>query len=352
MSDCGIEKDIFGVTAEGVEVERYSLAGENGMRFRLITFGATVTELYLPDRDGKLDDVVLGFDRLAPYETQSPYFGCIAGRVAFRISRGEFVLDGRSYRLSLNDGPHHLHGGVKGLSHVVWEAEPLQTAEGPAVKLTYRSPDGDQGYPGNLDVTVVYTLAHGRELMIDYTATTDRPTPVNLTNHSYFTLAGAASGDVLGHVVEIDADRYSVTDQATIATGELAPVEGTPFDFTTPMAIGARIQQTGGAVSGYDLSYLLNRPGNCLARAARVYEPDSGRSMEVHTTEPALVFYTGNYLDGTLRGKGGTRYQKHAGFCMETGHLPDAVHHPHFPSVILRPGATYRHTCVYRFTVR
>ena len=348
-SKVGIEKDAWGVTADGVLVDRYTLTGDAVLILRLISYGATVTELHVPDRHGKLGDVVLGFDNLAQYEKESPYFGCIAGRVAFRISEGRFTLDGKSYRLTLNDGPHHLHGGIKGLSRVVWEAEPLRHDDAPAVKLTYRSPDGDQGYPGNLAVTVVYTLTGGNELKIDYTATTDQPTPVNLTHHSYFNLAGAASGDVLEHVLQIDADRYSMADEATIATGELAPVKGTPLDFTEPAAIGARIHQVGGRPGGYDLAYLHNHPGGSPAHVATLHEPSSGRVMEVHTTAPAIVLYTGNYLDGTLSGKGGAVYRRHAGLCLETGHLPDSVHHPDFPSVILRPGETYRQTCIYRF---
>ncbi len=344
MNNPGIEKDVFALTADGEQVDRYTLRNVNGLVLSLISYGATVTELHVPDRRGKLDDVVLGFDNLQQYETESPYFGATVGRVAFRISHGKFTLDGKPYNLTLNNGPHHLHGGPKGLSWVVWQSEPLQAEEGPAVKFTYLSPDGDQGYPGNLSVTVVYTLTKRDELKIDYTATTDQPTPVNLTNHTYFNLAGAASGNVLGHVFQIDADRYSLTDEAMIATGQLAPVGGTPMDFTKPTAADARGRQIG----GYDVAYLHNRPSGSPARMATVTESATGRAMEVHTTAPAIVFYTGNYLDGSLTGKGAI-YHKHAGFCLETGHLPDSVQHPNFPSIILRPGQTYRHTCVYRF---
>lgn len=348
MSGAGIESDRFGVTADGVEVDRYTLRNANGLKARLITYGATLIGLHVPDRDGKLDDIVLGFDRLADYETKSPYFGCIVGRVAFRITEGKFTLDGKPYQFTLNTGPHHLHGGAKGFSWVVWKAEPFPSEDGPAVKFTYLSPDGDQGYPGNLDVGVLYTLTDRDELRIDYTATGDRATPVNLTNHSYFNLAGAGSGNVLDHVVQIDADRYSETDEAIIPTGRLVPVAGTPLDFNEPTAIGARIRQAG----GYDLAYLHNHRGGSPARVAAVHEPAGGRTMEVETTAPAVVFYTGEYLDGSLQGKGNAVYPKHAGFCLETGHLPDSVNHPEFPSVILRPGQTYRHTCIYRFGVR
>ena len=348
----GIVKDVFGTTADGVRVDRYTLTNANGMTVRLITFGATITELRVPDRDGKLEDVVLGFDRLAQYETQSPYFGCIVGRVAFRISYGKFKLDGKDYRLTLNDGQHHLHGGTKGFDKVVWKARPIKSKRGLAVKLTHHSPDGDQGYPGNLDVAVIYTLTDRNEIVVNYKATTDKPTPVNLTHHSYFNLAGAASGDVLGHVLLIDADRYSVTDELIIATGKMAPVEGTPLDFRKPTAIGARIDKVGGNPSGYDLAYLHNHPGGKLARVATMTEPTSGRVLKVYTNQPAIIFYTGNFLDGTLKGKGGVVYKKHAAFTMETGTLPDSVNQPSFTPTILRPGQTYRHTCIYRFSTK
>jgi aldose 1-epimerase len=341
----GIEKDVFGTTSDGKPVERYVLRNANGLAVGLITYGATVTELLVPDRQGAFADVVLGFNNLAQYETESPYFGCVAGRVAFRIAEGRFTLDGKSYQLTLNNGRHHLHGGVRGLSKVVWEARPLETAQGKAVEFTHTSPDGDQGYPGNLQVAVIYELTDDDELLIQYSATTDQPTPVNLTHHSYFNLAGAGSGDILGHVLHIDADRYTPTDKELTPTGEFASAIGTPFDFTTPTAIGARIEQVG----GYDLSYLLNHQAGSLARVATACEPTSGRSMEVLATAPAVILYTGHYLDGTLQGKDGKVYPKFAGLCLETGHLPDSVHHPKFPSVILRPGETYRQTCVYRF---
>lgn len=352
MSKVGIEKDVFGATADGGPVDRYTLSNHNGVKLSLITYGATVTELRVPDRRGRLDDVVLGFDNLRQYETESPYFGCIVGRVAFRITEGKFTLDGKSYQLTLNTGPHHLHGGVKGLSRVVWEAEPIDSGEQAAVRLTYLSPHGDQGYPGNLEVAVVYALNDRNEMTIDYSATTDQATPVNLSHHGYFNLAGAASGDVLRHVLQLDADRYSVTDEAIIPTGELALVQGTPFDFTQPTPINARIDQIPGKAVGYDLAYLLARRDDSLAHVATVHEPVTGRVMEIDTTAPAMIFYTGDYLDGSLRGKGGTVYPRHAGFCLEPGHLPDSVHHPEFPSVIFRPGETYRQTSVYRFSTK
>ncbi len=350
MKTLSIEQNRFGTTADGVAVDRYTLRNSQGMAVSLITYGATVTELWAPDREGNISDLVLGFDNLAQYESESPYFGCTVGRVAFRIVEGQFSLNGKTYQLTRNNqGRHHLHGGTKGFSRVVWKAEPQEQANAVAVKLTHVSPDGDQGYPGNLQVTAVHTLNEQNELRIDYSATTDQPTPVNLTHHGYFNLAGAGSGDVLGHVVRIDAERYSPTNAALCPTGQLAPVAGTPFDFTRPMTIGARVGQAQGVADGYDLAYLYRPCEGELASVALVEEPHTGRRMEVLTTEPAIIFYTGQYLDGTLRGKRGQRYSKHGGLCLEPGRLPDAVHHAQFPSVILQPGETYRHTCVYRF---
>jgi aldose 1-epimerase len=318
------------------------------MTVKIVTYGATVTELLVPDRQGKFADVVLGFDNLRQYETESPYFGCTVGRVGFRITNAQFTLDGKLYRLTRNAGQHHLHGGVKGLSKVVWRAEPQEGQNSPAVNFSYHSPAGDQGYPGNLDVAVVYALTEQNELRIDYTATTDQNTPVNLTHHSYFNLAGAASGDVLGHTLQLDADRYTPTDAATIPTGEIGTVRGTPFDFLARDKIGTRI----GKVGGYDLSYLRTEAGRELVRVATLEEPTSGRRMDVMTTSPAIILYTGNYLDGSRKGKDGVAYRKHAGVCLETGHLPDSVNQPSFPSTILHPGKTYRETCVYRFSTR
>jgi len=352
MSSSGIEEDRFGITRDGTAVGRYTLTGTAGLKARMIAFGATVTELWAPDRRGEPADVVLGFDSLGPYETQSPYFGSTVGRVAFRIAHSRFTLGGRCYQLTANNGPHHLHGGPGGFPWRVWGAEPIESVDGPAVRFTLHSPDGDQGYPGELNVAAVYTVTDRNELRVEFVGTADRPTPVSMTNHSYFNLAGAGSGNVLGHVVRIDSDRYSAVDEATIPTGELAGVEGTPLDFREPTAIGARIDQVGREPGGYDLAYLLTHHDGSLRPAAGVYEPESGRELEVFTTEPALVFYTGNYLDGTLRGKGGATYPRHAGLCLEPGGLPDAVNHPDFPSIILRPGETYRHEIVYQFSSR
>ncbi len=343
-----VERQSFGTTADGSAVDRYTLHNANGASVSLINYGATVTELYVPDRRGKLDDVVLGFDKLAQYETQSPYFGSTVGRVAFRIPEGRFELDGETYQLDLNRKPHHLHGGTKGFSWIVWKAEPMETPDGPAVRFTYRSPDGDQGYPGNVDATVVHTLTEWNELRIDYTATTDRATPVNLTHHGYFNLAGAGSGDVLDHVVWIDADRYTPTDETLKPTGQIAPVAGTVFDLTRPVRIGDRQAETG----GFDLAYLHNRPIGSLQLVARVEEPSGGRVLEVLTTVPAVIFYTGKWMPEKIEGKGGRVYSRFGGLCVETGHLPGSVHHQNFPPTILRPGETYRQTCVYRFSTK
>lgn len=345
MATVGVEKDKFGVTSQGEPVDRYTLRNAHGLVARIMTFGATVTELHVPDRAGRCADVVLGFDALAPYEARGPYFGCVVGRVAFRIAEGTFQLGGTSYQLTRNAGRHHLHGGIRGFSHVVWKAEPVSCSQGPAVAFTHFSPDGDQGYPGNLQATAVFTLTDRDELKIEFKATADQPTPVNLAHHGYFNLRGAGEGDVLDHRLQIDAEWYNRTDEDMTPTGELARVAGTPFDFRQPTPIGARIRDAG----GYDLSYLHRHQGGGLARVAAVWEPLSGRAMEVSTTAPGIVLYTGNYLDGTLRGKEGKSYPQFAGLCLETGGLPDAVHHPGFPSVILLPGQTYRHTCVYRF---
>ena len=343
MNHPDIDKDAFGVTADGVAVDRYTLRNDGGAMMRLITYGAIVTELHVPDRDGRVEDVVLGFDELEQYETVSPYCGCVAGRVAFRIVGGRFELDGRTYQLALNNGPHHLHGGDPGFSHLVWESAPVEREEGPAVELSLTSPDGDQGYPGNLRATAVYMLTERNELSVDLTATTDRPTPINLTHHGYFNLAGPTSTDIRNHVLWLDADRYPPLDDDLTPTGTIESVEGTPLDFTSPTAIGARRDGC------YDLAYLHNHPDGSLEHVATAHDPQTGRVMEVRTTAPAIILYSGVYLDGSLRGKNGTVYPKHAGFCLETGHLPDSVHHAEFPSVILRPGETYHHRCIYRF---
>jgi aldose 1-epimerase len=343
-----VERADFGTMKDGTPIDIYTLTNTTGMVAKIITYGGIVTELDVPDRTGKMADVVLGFKTLEGYLADEPFFGAIIGRVGNRIAKGRFTLNGTTYKLATNDGANHLHGGLKGFDKVVWKAEIVKAADGAALKLTYLSRDGEEGYPGNLTATVVYTLTN--ELRIDYTATTDKATPVNLTNHSYFNLAGEGTGNILGHELMIAADRFTPVDSGLIPTGQLEPVAGTPMDFTKPMTIGSRIDQVPLAPpGGYDHNYVLTSGGGTLALAARVYEPTTGRVMEVYTTEPGVQFYTGNFLDGSLKGKSGVAYAKHAAFCLETQHFPDSVNHPNFPSTILEPGQTYKTTTVYRF---
>jgi len=369
-----VQKAAFGTTKEGAAVEIYTLTNRNAVTARVMTYGATLTELLVPDKAGTPGNIVLGFDTVEPYLAGVPYFGCTVGRVGNRIAKGAFTLNGRTYTLATNNGPNHLHGGIKGFDKVVWKAEVVPSSGGQAVKFTYRSPDGEEGYPGNLDAAVVYTLTDANELRLDYTATTDKATPVNLTNHSYFNLAGDGVGTILDHVMMIAADEMTPVDDTLIPTGKLAPVKGTVFDFTTPTAIGARIAKVPIAPPvGYDHNYVLRKPDGGepgrrlvrrspegegggaeggLALAARVREPKSGRVMEVRTTEPGIQFYSGNFLDGAIKNRTGVPYEKHAAFCLETQHYPDSVNHPNFPSTILEPGKTYRTTTVYAFSVK
>jgi aldose 1-epimerase len=336
----------FGVTAGGVEVEEYTLSNSSGMRASVITFGGILRELWVPAKDGRERDVVLGFDSLRPYEERHPWFGTITGRFANRIARGQFTLDGVSYHLAVNNGPNHLHGGVNGFDRAVWKAQPEQTAEYARVVLSHLSPDGDEGYPGEVWVQVSYTLTNDNELRIDYKATASKPTPINLTNHSYFNLAGHAAGDVLSHRLVMHADRIVEVDETQIPTGELPAVKGSAFDFTTSRTLGERIREVG---IGYDHTYVIKGEGGELRSAAELSESTSGIRLEVLTTEPGVQLYTGNYLDGTLRGKGGAQYKQHQGVCLEAQHFPDSVNQPSFPSTILRPGRTYAQTTVLRF---
>lgn len=350
--ESGIRKMPFGKTGDGTPVHLYVLTNARGAVAKVMTYGAILTELHVPDRSGAMDDVVLGFDNLQQYLDGHPFFGATTGRVANRIAKGRFTLDGKTYKLAVNNGPNHLHGGIRGFDKRMWKAAAAGTPGSPAVKFTRRSADGEEGYPGNLEVTVTYTLTHRNELRIDYLATTDKPTPVNLTHHSYFNLLGTRGGDVLNHELMLAADRYTPGDKTLIPTGQIAPVKGTPLDFRKATRIGARIAQVGGEPTGYDHNFVLNGGGKSLALAARVYEPTTGRVMEILTDEPGVQFYTGNFLDGTLAGKGSVVYTKHAGFCLEAQHFPDSVNHPNFPSTILRPGQTYRQSTVHRFSTR
>lgn len=338
--------------ADDQPVTLYTLRNGNA-EVSICSYGGIVTSFKVPDKTGKIGDVVLGFDNLEDYIKSSPYFGALIGRYGNRIAKGKFTLNGREYSLATNNGANALHGGLKGFDKVVWSAHPVQNPDGPALELTYLSKDGEEGYPGNLSVKAVYTLTGDNALKLEFTATTDKDTVVNLTHHSYFNLAG--KGDVLNHVVMIDADRFTPVDSGLIPTGELRPVEGTPFDFRTPTAIGARIKQDDEQLkfaNGYDDNWCLNNSTGALRLAARVFEPTSGRVLEVFSIEPGLQFYTGNFLDGTLKGKDGWVYQFRDAFCMEPQHYPDSPNHPDFPSVVLKPGETYHNTIVYRFSVR
>jgi aldose 1-epimerase len=344
----------FGRTPEGKDVEEYTLTNASGMQVRVITFGAIIQAIRVPDRSGHVADVTLGYDSLAGYLTSSPYFGAVVGRYANRIARGRFMLDGRTYRLATNDGPNHLHGGVKGYDKVVWGARSFQRGDTVGVTLEHTSADGDEGYPGTLRVSVSYSLMPGNELVVGYRATTDRATPVNLSQHSYFNLAGEGSGDVMGHILTIHADRYTPVDSTLIPTGELASVAGTPFDFRSPTPIGARIGQADPQLKygkGYDHNFVLTRTGPGQAPAAHVFEPKTGRTLEISTTEPGLQFYSGNFLDGTIRGKSGHVYGHRSALVIETQHFPDSPNHPNFPSTILRPGEEYRSQTVFAFGV-
>jgi len=346
-----LSKMIFGKTPDGTPVELYVL--KNGqITVKVMTYGAIITEIDTPDRNGKERDVVLGFDSLEGYLGKHPYFGATVGRVANRIAKGKFTLNGQEYTLAVNDGPNTLHGGLKGFDKVIWKAEPIDHPDGPSIKLTRRSPDGEEGYPGNLDVGVQFTVTEQNELKIEYTATTDKATPINLSNHSYFNLAGRTTEPVLGHELMLAADHYTPVDETLIPTGEIAPVTGTPLDFTKPTDIGARIKELKVEPTGYDHNFVLNSGGKSLALAGRVYEPKTGRVMELSTTEPGVQFYTGNFLDGTITGKDGIAYRKHHAFCLEAQHYPDSIHHANFPSAVLEPGKTYTQTTVYKFSTR
>ena len=339
-----VEASPWGKLADGTPVDLFTLTNANGLIAKITTYGTIITELHVPDRSGKHGDIVLGFDNLAQYLKGHPCFGCTVGRVANRIAKGTFSLDGKTYCLAVNNGPNHLHGGLVGFDKKVWKAEPQG---GAVVRFTYASPDGEEGYPGRLSVAVQIALTDANELSIDYNASTDQPTPVNLTNHSYFNLVG--EGDVLNHQLLIAADYFTPKDPTSIPTGEIRAVKGTPMDFTTPHRIGSRFAQLQEKPVGYDHNFVINGGGKGLCLAARVFEPRTGRVLEVSTTQPGVQLYTANYLDGSLTGKRGVVYRQHAGLCLETQHFPDSVNQPGFPSTILRPGQTYHHTTVHRF---
>lgn len=340
----------FGKMPDGKIVNLYTLTNTNGIRAKITNYGAILVSLEVPDRDGNLADVTLGFDTLDGYLKEHPYFGAIVGRYANRIGGAKFVLKGTEYKLAANNGPNHLHGGIKGFDKVIWRLEDVRSESNEAVvKLAYVSEAGEEGYPGNLACSVTYTLTENNELKISYEAETDETTVLNLTNHSYFNLAGQGTCDILGHELILNADKYTVVDEGLIPTGENRSVKDSPMDFTAPTSIGARIGQVEG---GYDHNYVLNSSGGSQALAAKVYEPTSGREMEVYTVEPGVQFYTGNFLDGSLTGKGGNVYKKHYGFCLETQHFPDSPNKPDFPSVVLEPGQKYTTVTVYKFSTR
>ena len=352
MAKPSITQERFGVLEDGREVMLCTLTNDHGLLAKVSCFGATLTELHAPDRHGRNGDVVLGFDNLQNYLAGHPYFGTTTGRVANRIAHGRFTLQGTDYSLAINNPPNHLHGGLVGLDKRLWDAESISESGAAGVRFHYLSADGEEGYPGNLSLWVTYTLTNGNELRIDYRAETDRATPVNLTNHSYFNLADGGHSPILDHVLEINADRFTPVDATSIPTGEIKPVEGTVMDFRRPLRIGSRAEAWEGEPGGYDHNYVLNKtaPGS-LDFAARLSDPASGRVLEISTTEPGIQFYTGNYLDGSLRGKHGHRYGKRHGLCLETQHFPDAVNHPNFPSILLHTGETYTHTTVHKFGV-
>lgn len=349
-----VSQTSFGQLPDGRAVHLYTLRNASGAEAKIMTYGGIVTSLKVPDRNGKLGDVVLGYDHLAGYLKASPHFGCLVGRYGNRIAKGRFTLNGKEYTLAVNNGPNHLHGGLKGFDKVVWSSSSsYDHRNGPSLELKYVSRDGEEGYPGNLSVTAIYTLTQDNALRLDFTATTDADTVCNLTHHSYFNLAG--SGDILNHEVMITADRFTPVDANLIPTGELRSLKGSPLDFSTPTKIGARINADDEQIKlgkGYDHNYVFNKPPGGLGLMARVSEATSGRVMEVWSTEPATQFYTGNFLDGTITGKGGWVYQQRNGFCFEPQHFPDSPNQPAFPTTTLKPGETYQNTIIYKFSTR
>lgn len=345
-----ITKKDYGKTPTGKDVQEYTLQNINGLRVKLITWGATVTSVETPDKNGKLANITLGFDMLDGYTQRHPYFGATVGRYGNRIAKGKFKLDGQEYTLATNNGPNHLHGGKVGFDAVVWEAIEEKTPSSVGVKFYYLSKDGEEGYPGNLKTSVTYSLTNADELKIDYAAVTDKATVVNLTNHCYWNLGGAGSGDILKHQLQIAADKWIPTDDTSIPTGELAPVKGTAMDFTTAHAIGdqiAELKKPPHTTKGYDHCYVLRGQSGKLEFAAKVKDPASGRVMEIHTTEPGIQLYCGNFLDGS---GGGNGYKQHEAFCLETQHYPDSPNQASFPSTVLKPGTTYKSQTVHKFS--
>jgi aldose 1-epimerase len=349
-----IKNEAFGTTPDGKAVELYTLTNTQGMEVRVITYGGIIVSVKTPDKKGHFADVTLGFDDLASYTSRNPFFGALVGRYGNRIGNAKFTLDGKEYTLAKNNGPNSLHGGLKGFDKVVWAAQPFQKGTEVGLILKYTSADGEEGFPGTLHVTVTYTLNDHNEFSINYQATTDKATPINLTNHTYFNLSGEGSGSILADELMLNADHYTPVDAGLITTGKIESVKGTPCDFTKPTAIGARIDAKDEQLKfgeGYDLNFVINRQGPGLVLAARVYDPNSGRVLEVDTTEPAVQFYTANHMTKMV-GKHGHTYDKRSAFCLETQHYPDSPNKPNFPSTILRPGQTYNTTTVWKFSTR
>jgi aldose 1-epimerase len=346
MGEMSVNKEIFGKLADGTIIDLFTIENSQGMVLKIINYGAIVVALETPDRHGEKADITLGHDNILGYLNSSPYFGCIVGRYGNRIAKGKFTLEGKEYSLAANDGENHLHGGIRGFDKVVWEARSFTEEQKTGVALSYLSKDGEEGYPGNLKCAVVYTLTESNEFIIEYQALTDKATPVNLTHHSYFNLAGQGNGDILSHELLLNADHYTPVDQGLIPTGEIRSVHNTPMDFLKPTAIGARIEAV---VGGYDHNFVLNKEEGEFILAARIYDPASGRIMEVVTTEPGIQFYSGNFLDGSIIGKAGKVYKKHYGLCLETQHFPDSPNQAHFPSTILYPGEQYNSKTIYKF---
>ena len=350
-----IRREPFGTTADGRAVERFTLASASGVTIAVLSFGGVIQSILAPDRGGALADVTLGYDTLSAYEKDKSYLGALVGRYANRIRAGRFILDGHEYTLAQNAGGNSLHGGARGFNKYVWAVEPFAEGDDLGLVLQHVSPDGDEGYPGTLRVRVTYRLTSRGELVIDFAATTDKETPINLTQHAYFNLAGTGSGDILGHQLELSASRFTPVDASLIPTGELRSVRGTPFDFSTPERVGARIgadDEQLRLAGGYDHNFVLDRTGADLSLAARLTDPVSGRGVDIHTTEPGIQFYTGNFLDGTVTGKGGEPHRYRSGLALETQHFPNSPNEPSFPSTILRPGAQHRSRTVYHFVVR
>jgi aldose 1-epimerase len=349
-----ISKDLFGKTPDGEEVNIFTIKNKNGMKASILNYGGMITQLWAPDRRGEFQDIILGYDNMGGVLADRYYFGVVVGRYANRISGGAFTLDGKKYQLARNDSDNHLHGGLRGFDKVVYQAEIIQRESNPSLKLTYLSKDGEEGYPGNLNVSVYYTLAETNELSIEYTANTDRQTVINLSNHMYFNLTADYEKNILHHEIRINADRFTPVDAALIPTGQLLPVKGTPLDFTKPTPIGARIDEDYEQLKyarGYDHNFVLNKTDN-LGPAAKVYESTSGCILEILTTEPGIQFYSGNFLDGTGTGKSGKIVKYRSGLCLEPQHFPDSPNKPDFPSTVLKPGNIYNSKTVYRFSTR